>query len=67
MSATDFKGRKIVTSNPCPPIPVRDFDWCAYFDGEEEAGSYGYGKTEADAVADFIENYADDHLERLSQ
>ncbi len=24
--------RPIVTSHVYPPIPVRDFDWCAYFD-----------------------------------
>ncbi len=28
-------------------------DWCAHYDGEEEAGGYGYGKTEAEAIADF--------------
>lgn len=57
--------RKIVTHNSFPPIPVRQFDWCAFYDGEEEAGSYGYGATEAEAVADFIENCAEDHDERL--
>lgn len=49
-------GRKIVTSNIYPPIPIRTMDWCAYFDGEEELGGYGYGRTEAEAVADFIAN-----------
>lgn len=48
-----------------PPIPDRRFDWIAYFDGEEEAGDYGYGATEQAAIADFIENYADDHFARL--
>lgn len=43
---------KIVTSFVYPPIPVRQFDWCAYRDGEEEAGGYGYGATEAEAIAD---------------
>jgi hypothetical protein len=52
-----------------PPIPTRDSDWCAFFDGEEEAGDYGWGRTEAEAeaIADFIENYADDHYARLSE
>ena len=57
--------RKIVTINQYPPIPDRRFDWCAFYDGEEEAGGYGYGATEAEAIADFRENYQADHDERL--
>lgn len=49
-------GKRIVAYNIAPPIPYRDCDWCAYFDGEEELGNYGYGRTEAEAVADFISN-----------
>lgn len=52
--------RKIVTSNICPPIPTRQFDWCAYFDGDEETGRCGHGPTEVEAVADLIENYAEE-------
>ena len=48
--------RKIVTSYINPPIPIRSNDWCAHYDGEEEAGFYGWGATEAEAVADFIAN-----------
>lgn len=59
--------RKIVTSHVYPPIPVRKMDWCAHYDGEEEAGNYGWGRTEAEAVADFIANCADDHDERLAK
>lgn len=44
--------RKIITSYVCPPIPVRNFDWCAYEDGREEEGNYGWGTTEAEAIAD---------------
>lgn len=44
--------KKIITTNVFPPIPIRDFDWCAYFDGEEDGGHYGYGRTEAEAVSD---------------
>lgn len=47
--------RNIVTSNICPPIPWRTFDWCAYRDGTEEQGPYGYGATEAEAVRDLLE------------
>ena len=47
---------KIVTWFEYPPIPVRNFDWCACYDGEEENGGYGYGRTEQEAIADLIEN-----------
>jgi hypothetical protein len=57
---TPSGNKKIVTSHIYPPIPIRDFDWCAYFDGEEELGGYGYGRTEAEAVSDFIANLAED-------
>jgi hypothetical protein len=58
--------KKIVTSYVCPPIPDRNFDWCAYFDGEEEAGGYGYGATEAEAIQDFIDNLDDEPEALLS-
>lgn len=45
---------KIVTSFVHPPIPIRNCDWCAYRDGEEERGNYGYGITEREAVQDLI-------------
>ena len=53
-------GKRVVTSHICPPIPFRSMDWCAYFDGEEERGGYGYGSTEAEAIADFINNLDDE-------
>ncbi|HEU5019651.1 MAG TPA: hypothetical protein VFT69_16960 [Pseudolabrys sp.] len=59
--------RKIVTTCICPPIPDRSHDWCAHYDGEEEAGGYGYGTTEAEAVQDFIDNCQADHDERLAR
>lgn len=59
--------RRIVTSYQNPPIPTRELDWCAHYDGEEEAGNYGWGPTDADAIADFIENCAEDHDERLDE
>lgn len=55
--------RKIVTSHMFPPIPIRDFDWCAHFDGEEEKGNYGWGRTEAEAIQDFLDNCADEDTE----
>lgn len=48
-------GKKIKTSFDYPPIPWRNFDWCAYFDGEEEEGRYGYGATENEAIDDLLE------------
>lgn len=52
--------KKIVTSYVNPPIPVRDFDWCAHYDGEEEKGGYGYGATEQEAAKDFLANQDDE-------
>ena len=48
---------KIVTVNEFPPIPVRHFDWCAYWDGEEETGDYGYGATEQEAIDELLREY----------
>ncbi len=52
----------IVTSFQYPPIPVRDFDWLAYFDGQEE-GPQGWGRTKDAAIADLIENFPDEYEE----
>jgi hypothetical protein len=51
---------KIVTSHIFPPIPDRSMDWCAYYDGEEERGDYGYGPTEQAAINDLINSYPRD-------
>ena len=45
-----FPVAKIIVQPVFPPIPTNAFDWCAYYDGEEESGNYGWGATEADAV-----------------
>ena len=37
-----------------PPIPVRVYDWQAAEDGYEPGDAIGYGKTEAEAVADLL-------------
>lgn len=39
------------------PIPPRQFDWCAWYDGEEESGRNGYGRTEQAAVDDLTDNW----------
>ena len=55
----------VVVTCVFPPIPDRSFDWCAHFDGDEESGVYGYGATEAEAIADFVENHASERYARL--
>lgn len=51
---------RIVTVHEYPPIPDRSNDWCAFYDGEEERGNYGWGRTEADAISDLVVNCTDD-------
>lgn len=45
---------KIITSYVFPPIPYRHMDWCAFYEGQEEAGNYGWGRTESEAINDLI-------------
>lgn len=47
-----MRERKIITDFVYPPIPDRRMDWCAFFDGEEENGRYGWGLTEQEAIDD---------------
>jgi len=48
-----LSGKDIITVYCHPPIPVRDYDWCSYRDGDQEtAGRYGWGKTEHEAIDD---------------
>lgn len=56
--------RKIVTSHQYPPIPIRSYDWLAYFEGDEE-GPQGWGPTEEAAIADLIENYDEPEESRV--
>jgi hypothetical protein len=51
---------KVVTSYWPKPIPVRCYDWTACsdeYDGAPDAGfqPVGYGRTEAEAIANFYE------------
>ena len=46
---------KITTEHVYPPIPIRDFDWCAY-EGDYDLGAIvGWGPTEEAAIADLKE------------
>jgi hypothetical protein len=47
--------RKVRTHFVYPPIPTRNFDWCATFDGYEPGDPIGYGYTEEAAVVDLLE------------
>lgn len=59
--------RKIITSFVNPPIPIRTHDWCAFYEGEEEAGDYGWGRTEAEAIQDFKDYCAPNHDARMAR
>ncbi|MBX3535802.1 MAG: hypothetical protein KF826_15755 [Xanthobacteraceae bacterium] len=50
----------IITNFVNPPIPPRNNDWCAYYDGREEGGPQGWGQTQAAAIRDLVVNYPDD-------
>ena len=51
----------MVTRNIYPPIPLRDFDWCAY--DADACGCpechpiQGFGKTEFESILDFLEQF----------
>ena len=51
--------RRIVTEFWAKPIPIRQFDWLAYFDGDEPNDDgqmrQGNGRTEQEAINDLIE------------
>lgn len=46
---------RIRTEYVCPPIGARCFDYSAVEDGYEPGDPIGYGATEADAIADLME------------
>lgn len=47
--------RQVKTEFVYPPIPLRQFDWVAYFDGDEESGLRGWGRTEKEAIQDLYQ------------
>ena len=49
----------IITTHVYPPIPIRNFDWNACVDGDEEYGPSGWGRTEAEAIADLLAQLED--------
>lgn len=52
--------KKIVTDFSYPPIPLRQFDWIAWFDGQED-GAQGTGPTEQEAIDDLKSQVEDRH------
>jgi hypothetical protein len=52
---------KIKTNFEYPPIPVRRFDWNAIDDDtyDGHGSPIGYGATEAEAIADLMEQLAE--------
>jgi len=46
---------KIMSGYWAKPIPMRGFDWVAWFDGTEEDGHPGYGSTRQEAIDDLLE------------
>lgn len=56
------KAISVVTNLVYPPIPTRQFDWVAIYEGDEpnDDGNIeaGYGRTEVDAVHDLIMNFS---------
>ena len=52
------KSPKIITTDVYPPIPVRNLDWQAHYEGEEdEQMDVGHGVTEEDAIRDLMINH----------
>lgn len=47
---------RIVATYDPPPIPWRNFDWCAYFDDlGADASPHGWGETQDEAIDDLLE------------
>lgn len=55
--------RKIITTFIYPPIPIRQFDWQAHFDGDEPNDDgwmlAGNGATEEAAIEDLLQSAED--------
>jgi hypothetical protein len=70
MSKHIINGQKISTNYDYPPIPIRDYDWSATsedfdasYEGPEDGGwigshPIGHGRTEAEAIADYLDQIA---------
>lgn len=52
-----YRGLAIIVSEVRPPLPTKDFDYCAFLAGEEEKLQYGWGSTPELAVADLKQSF----------
>jgi hypothetical protein len=54
--------RKIITEYVHPPIPIRQFDWVAFREGDDNDEDFlmGYGATADKAIADLLELESED-------
>lgn len=52
--------RKIIVEFGNPPIPSRNFDYHAFFDGYEPGDLVGFGATEDAAKADLLKQSEED-------
>lgn len=51
---------KITTQHVYPPIPIRTRDWMACLEDSDGDGPQGWGKTEAEAIADLKQQLEDE-------
>jgi len=49
--------KRIIVSEVFPPIPTTDFDYCAFYLGDEERREYGWGSTRNEAISDLKEKF----------
>ena len=48
---------KIVISEVRPPIPTKEFDYCAFIEGTEELQQYGWGSSPSEAISSLKEGF----------
>ncbi len=47
--------------------PRREWDYVAYFDGQEEAGLRGYGETKQAAIDDLLHQYEGEEITHVQR
>lgn len=50
---------EVIFTHERPPVPTRNLDWRAGFDGREEEGRDGFGETKLKAALDLYHNCED--------
>lgn len=54
-----INGRRVFVEYVCPAMPLRDFDYCASFEGNDIGEAQGYGPTAEAAFEDLQEKSND--------